>query len=313
MDTYSHISVLLEESIQALNPQENGVYLDCTLGLGGHSERIMQQTHGKAKVIALDRDSNALQIAKKRLACYGDAMCYYHLPFSQFVDALNAENCSTVNGIILDAGISSMQLDDIERGFTFMHDAPLDMRMDTTIGITAERVLAESSFETLRTILQEYGEEPLATKIARAITHAREKQPIQRTKQLVSIIENVFPAHWKRTARTHPATRTFQALRIYVNNELNELHSFLDNIIPFLAPHAIIAIISFHSLEDRIVKHTFKRYTIDCICPSHVLRCECNHVPSLRIITKKPIIPSLLEIQVNPKARSAKMRLAQKV
>lgn len=313
MHQYTHIPVLLEESIQALTPRPHGTYIDCTLGLGGHTEYILQRTQGLARIIAFDRDSEALSYAKQRLAPYGTAVTYYHLPFSSLPTVLEQEGITSVDGILLDAGISSMQLDNASRGFSFQSHAPLDMRMDTHTGRTVQELLACISFESLYNILHIYGEEPLAKKIARAIIRYREQQPIIYTSQLASIVENTYPTHWRRTARTHPATRTFQALRIYINDELQELSTLIDSAIPYLAIGATIAIISFHSLEDRIVKHSFKRYTRTCVCPPEVLRCVCNHKASLQILTKKPILPGEHERQQNPRARSAKLRIARKV
>lgn len=313
MNTYRHISVLCKETVEALHPIPYGIYIDCTLGLGGHTEYLLQCTQGKAHILAFDRDKEALNRAKERLAGYGEQVRYYHRSFSELTDVLTEEGISSVDGILLDAGVSSMQIDDIHRGFSFQGDAPLDMRMDTQQITTAQHVLAHASIETLTTILHEYGEEPLAKKIARAIVNYRAHQPIVQTSQLAEIVQRAYPPSWRRKARLHPATRTFQALRIYVNNELEELQTLLNTAVPYLAHGAYIAIISFHSLEDRIVKHSFKRYTVSCICPPHVVRCECMHKPSLRIITKKPITPTEEEIRMNPRARSAKLRIAQKV
>ncbi|MDE7469281.1 MAG: 16S rRNA (cytosine(1402)-N(4))-methyltransferase RsmH [Desulfovibrionaceae bacterium] len=313
MNTYTHISVLRNEAVEALEPAPNKIYIDCTLGLGGHTEYLLQLTQGKARILAFDKDREALDIAKKRLEIYGNQVTYYHRSFSELARTLEEENITHVDGILLDAGISSMQLDNGQRGFSFQHEAPLDMRMDTEKGYPVSTVLARASFDTLTTILRDYGEEPLAKKIARAIVTYREKQPILQTSQLAQIVHDAYPRTWQRSARIHPATRTFQALRIYVNNELQELQSLIEQSIPHLASGARIAIISFHSLEDRIVKHSFKRYTISCICPPHIMRCECNHSPELHILTKKPIIPTQQEIATNPRSRSAKLRIAQKV
>jgi 16S rRNA (cytosine1402-N4)-methyltransferase len=297
----SHVSVLLHEVLDALAPHPDGRYLDGTLGLAGHSSALMDRTGGKALLCGLDRDPQALERAAERLAPYGDHCRLFSLEYASFAEALDALGWDTVDGAMLDIGVSSLQLDVTSRGFSLHGDAPLDMRMD--MGSlshplregwmqSAYTVVNQADIHTLRHLIETYGEDPQAARIARAIVDARQTAPIERTSQLADIVTKAYPAKWRAAARNHPATRTFQAIRMVVNDELGQLERFLDAILPRLSYGGRLAIISFHSLEDRIVKQKFKIWSTDCLCPPHLPHCVCHHHAEVKLITKKPIIPS---------------------
>jgi 16S rRNA (cytosine1402-N4)-methyltransferase len=238
---------------------------------------------------------------------------FEHLPFSRFEDALDEAGWDEADGVVADLGVSSMQLDQSARGFSFLSDGPLDMRMDPDAGLEpASRLVNRASAERLKQILREYGEEPMCGRIARAIVNARAEAPIETTARLAGIVERAYPAKWRRTARTHPATRTFQALRIAVNDELGELSEFLARIPSRLKPGGRVAIISFHSLEDRMVKRAFRDMARDCVCPPRTPVCVCGAKRMLTVLTKKPITPSPEEQTANSRARSAKLRVAER-
>jgi 16S rRNA (cytosine1402-N4)-methyltransferase len=309
----SHTSVLLKEVVDWLSPVPGGRYLDATLGMGGHSMGLLERTSGKIEIVGLDRDHQALEQARKRLASYGGKVRFEHLPFSRFEDALDEAGWDEADGVVADLGVSSMQLDQSARGFSFLSDGPLDMRMDPDAGLEpASRLVNRASAERLKQILREYGEEPMCGRIARAIVNARAEAPIETTARLAGIVERAYPAKWRRTARTHPATRTFQALRIAVNDELGELSEFLARIPSRLKPGGRVAIISFHSLEDRMVKRAFRDMARDCVCPPRTPVCVCGAKRMLTVLTKKPITPSPEEQTANPRARSAKLRVAER-
>ena len=309
-----HIPVLLPKVVEFLSPREGGWYLDGTLGLGGHSEAILEAVGGKAHLMGLDRDAKALALAAKRLARFGNGVRVEHSRYSGFASALDAHGWPLLDGALIDIGVSSMQIDTPERGFSFAHDGPLDMRMDPGGGeAPASVIVNRGSFETLKHIIAEFGEEPLAGKIARAIIEASAKAPIETTLELAAVVAHAYPAKWRAAARNHPATRTFQALRIAVNRELEELKYFLGAIADRLKPGARVAVITFHSLEDRIVKNAFREAAAACVCPPHIPVCVCGHKQTLKIITRKPIAPSLEEIRANPRAASAKLRVAERV
>lgn len=315
---YPHVPVLPEEVLQYLEPKDGGRYLDGTLGLGGHTERILEAAPA-CEVLGLDQDESALALAAGRLARFGDRVVLRHARFKDFAVHLDSLGWETLDGALIDIGVSSLQLDTPERGFSFLHDGPLDMRMDATGGGTGEvvppasRLINKASYDTLKEIIAGSGEEPQAGRIARAIVEARAAKPIETTGELAAIVEKAYPAKWRATARNHPATRTFQALRATVNNEFGQLGGFLENIIPRLAPGGRLVVISFHSLEDRIVKHFFKDEAQGCRCPRQVPVCVCNHVASLAILTKKPVMASEAEVKANPRASSAKLRAAEKL
>lgn len=308
-----HIAVLLQEVVDWLRPEPGKRYLDGTLGLGGHSEAILKAGLGRAELAGLDRDENALSLARERLKEFGGAHLF-HLPFSEFEQALDKLGWKGVDGAVLDLGVSSMQLDEAERGFSFMADGPLDMRMDASGDLeSAEELVNTLNHGQLARIIREYGGDPMAGKIASAILREREKQEITTTLQLAAIVERAYPPKMRRQARKHPATRTFQGLRIAVNRELEELDTFLSNIIGRLNPGARLAIISFHSLEDRAVKWAFREAAKTCTCPRHQMICTCDGVAKLKILTKKPLVPTEEEMRVNVRSRSAKLRVAQRL
>ncbi len=317
-----HVSVLLNEVLDALAPRQGGRYLDGTLGLAGHSSALMERAEGKAFLCGLDRDPQALERAAERLAPYGENCRLFALEYASFADALDALGWDTVDGALLDIGVSSLQLDVTERGFSLHGDAPLDMRMDmgslSTEGRepwtqSARTVVNMADVHTLRRIIETYGEDPQAPRIARAIVEARQKAPIETTGQLAQIVWHAYPAKWRSEARNHPATRTFQAIRMVVNDELGQLERFLDAILPRLSTGGRLAIITFHSLEDRIVKQRFRQWSTDCLCPPHLPRCVCGHHAEVALLTKKPIVPGRDEIVMNPRAGSAKLRVVEKL
>lgn len=317
-----HVSVLLNEVLDALAPHPGGRYLDGTLGLAGHSSALMERAEGKAFLCGLDRDPQALSRAAERLAPYGENCRLFALEYASFADALDALGWESVDGALLDIGVSSLQLDVTERGFSLHGDAPLDMRMDMGSLSAAGRepwtqsartVVNMADVHTLRRIIETYGEDPQAPRIARAIVEARQKAPIETTGQLAQIVWHAYPAKWRSEARKHPATRTFQAIRMVVNDELGQLERFLDAILPRLSTGGRLAIITFHSLEDRIVKQRFRQWSTDCLCPPHLPRCVCGHHAEVSLLTRKPIVPGRDEIVMNPRAGSAKLRVVEKL
>ena len=313
-----HTSVQLNEILEWLQPTGGKRYLDGTLGMAGHSRAILEtarRSGSDAQLVGLDRDEDALELAGKRLKGFEEQRHLYHMPFSEFEDALDDLGWDKIDGAMLDLGVSSLQLDRAERGFSFREDGPLDMRMDSTNDEleTAEELVNTCKHGELAKMIREYGGDPMAGKIASAILRARDEEPITTTLRLAKIVEMAYPPKMRHTARNHPATRTFQALRIAVNRELEELETFLDNIVDRLNPGARVCIISFHSLEDRIVKHTFKRLAKGCVCPPRQMYCTCDKQPTVKILTKKPLIPTDEEIAVNARSRSARLRVAERL
>ncbi len=317
-----HVSVLLQEVLDALTPRPGGRYLDGTLGLAGHSSALMARAEGKALLCGLDRDPQALERAAERLAPYGERCRLFALEYASFGDALDALGWDTVDGALLDIGVSSLQLDVTNRGFSLHGDAPLDMRMDMGSLSSPDRepwtqsartVVNMADVNTLRRVIETYGEDPQAPRIARAIVEARQKAPIETTGQLADIVWHAYPAKWRAEARNHPATRTFQAIRMVVNDELGQLERFLDAILPRLSVGGRLAIITFHSLEDRIVKQRFRQWSTDCLCPPHLPRCVCGHHAEVTLLTKKPIVPGKDELRINPRSGSAKLRVVEKL
>lgn len=306
---YSHKSVLLKETIEYLNIKPEGIYVDGTLGGGGHSEEILKRlTTGK--LIAIDRDLDAIKASKERLKNYKNVK-YINDNFKNIKEILKSLNIDKVDGILLDLGVSSYQLEEIERGFSYMKDAPLDMRMDKNSPFSAYDVVNKYSQQELEKVIREYGEEKWASRIAKFIVKEREKGEIKTTFQLVEIIKNAIPASARREG-PHPAKRTFQAIRIEVNQELKGLDKAIEDMVEVLRGKGRIAIITFHSLEDRIVKNTFKKLENPCTCPPN-MPCTCGKKPVVRIITKKPVLPSKEEIETNSRSRSAKLRVAEKL
>ncbi len=311
-----HISVMLDEVLEHLVTGAGGRYLDGTLGLGGHALHVLLKAGALqgsgAELLGLDKDAGALELAQKRLARFGSAAHFAQCAFADFEVELDNLGWDFIDGALVDLGVSSLQIDTPERGFSFMQDGPLDMRMNANAGENAATLVNRARVEELKNIIETLGEEPQAGRIARAIDDARARKPIETTLELAHIVEMAYPAKWRATARNHPATRTFQALRLAVNGELDELTTFLERVVPRLKPGGRVAVISFHSLEDRIVKHFFKTAATGCLCPPQVMRCVCGHEAALTLVTKKALTPSEAESAANPRARSAKLRVAER-
>ncbi len=307
---FKHRSVMLEETIEGLRIKPEGTYVDGTLGGGGHSERILERLNDQGRLIGIDQDGAAVAAAGKRLERFKNATIVRdnYCNIRQILEELHIEKA---DGILLDLGVSSYQLDTPERGFSYMSDAPLDMRMDERGTITAADIVNTYSQSDLTRIIRTYGEEKSAANIAKHITAAREGSPIKTTGELVEIIRASIPAKFLKT-KGHPAKQTFQAIRIELNNELKVLTETLDTMIDLLAPGGRIAVITFHSLEDRIVKNIFKTAQDPCICPPNIPVCACGRVSKGIVVTKKPVIPSEAEIEENPRAKSSKLRIFEK-
>ncbi len=309
--TLSHRPVLLRETIELLAAERGGLFVDCTVGLGGHSEAILQAS-SDAQVLGIDRDEAALELAKERLALYGSRFRAVHADFRELTRVLATAKVRQVHGVLADLGVSSLQLDSPSRGFSFRHEAPLDMRMDTSSGETAAELLGRLSEVEIANLIFEYGEEPRSRRIARAIVQRRERgQSMATTTDLANLVERAVGKGNKR--RIHPATRTFQALRIAVNGELENLDRFLFDAVDHLEQAGRLAVISFHSLEDRIVKRTLQKLSGRCQCPPRLPKCICGARKAIDILTKRAVAPSAKEIDENPRARSAKLRGAQKI
>ncbi len=307
---YLHKPVLLKESIEALNIRPDGIYVDGTLGRAGHSKEIAQRlTTGR--LICIDRDGAAIDAAKERLAPWLDRVTLVRGNFSELAEILKSCGVSAADGLLFDLGVSSPQLDDAARGFSYMHDAPLDMRMDASAHLTARRVVNEWSEDELRRILYDYGEERYAPAIARAIVRAREDRPVETTLELVELIKSAMPSKALRE-KQHPAKRSFQAVRIAVNGELDALEPMTEAAAEVLAPEGRLAVITFHSLEDRIIKRALLAQARGCTCPPEFPVCVCGNKPKLKILARKPIVPGEEELAENPRARSAKLRVAEK-
>ena len=308
---FSHKPVLLQECIDGLNIDPAGVYVDATLGRAGHSREIARRlTTGR--LICIDRDQAALDAAPGRLEGLMDRVTLVHGNFGDLPDILDRLKLDNLSGVLADLGVSSPQLDDASRGFSYMADAPLDMRMDQSEALTARTVVNEWPQEELRRILFQFGEERYAPAIAAAIVRAREKAPIETTLHLVDIIRSAMPAHALRE-KQHPAKRSFQAIRIAVNDELSAVDRLIQAAVPALAPGGRLAIISFHSLEDRIVKNAFAAFAKGCTCPPDFPVCVCGKKPVIRLVNKKPIVSGEEELNENARARSAKLRIAEKL
>ena len=308
---FHHISVLLDECIDALHIRPDGIYLDGTLGGAGHSSQIAQRlTTGR--LISVDRDPVALQVAQERLAPWMDRVTLVHSNFREINRILDDLHIDKVDGMLFDLGVSSPQLDDGARGFSYMADAPLDMRMDGGDSLTAWEVVNHWPREELRRILFEYGEERYAPLIAAAIERRRGEKPIDTTLELVDVIKSAMPGQALRE-KQHPAKRSFQAIRIAVNDELNAVGDMMQAAIPRLNPGGRLAVITFHSLEDRIVKNAMAAAAKGCTCPPEFPVCVCGHTPQVRVVTRKPVVSGAEELERNPRARSAKLRVAEKL
>lgn len=305
-----HESVLEREVIQNLNLCGGSLIVDGTLGDGGHAELLLKNTTS-VRVLGIDRDMRAIERAEKRLAPFRDRITLVHGNFSDIKTILKKANVMNVDGLLLDLGVSSPQLDSPDRGFSFMRDGPLDMRMDSSQKITAADLLVELPDEELVSVIKEYGEERFSKKIVRAIRQAQKQSGIKTTLQLSNIISSVI--HASRQTKIHPATRTFQALRIAVNGELEHIKKTLRDSVDVLRESARVIVISFHSLEDRIVKNFFKTEEKGCVCPPKIPICSCGHKQRLKIITRKPIVPAVEEVRRNSRASSAKLRVAERV
>ena len=311
MSEFHHVSVLLDECIEGLAIKPEGIYVDGTLGGAGHSSQIAARlTTGR--LIGIDRDEVALAAAGKRLAPYSDRVTLVHSNFCEIASVLQQLKVPGVDGILLDLGVSSPQLDDGSRGFSYMVDAPLDMRMDASDSLNAHTVVNTWTYEELKRILYEYGEERFAPQIASAICKRRETAPIATTLELVDVIRSAMPASALRE-KQHPAKRSFQAIRIAVNDELNSVARVMEDAIPKLNPGGRLAVITFHSLEDRIVKNAMAAAAKGCTCPPSFPVCVCGKKPKVKIITRKPIVSGEEELERNPRARSAKLRICEKL
>ena len=309
---FSHFSVLLNECMEGLAIKADGTYIDGTCGGAGHSSVIASRLGEGGRLIGLDQDETAVQVATQRLSVFGERAMVVRSNFCELDRVCKELEIEHIDGLLLDLGVSSYQLDTPERGFSYQADAPLDMRMDVRNPLTARTIVNEYSEDKLRKILFEYGEERFSSRIASNIVRARESAPIETTGELVEIIKKSIPAH-ARDGGHHPAKRSFQALRIEVNAELDVIAPAIKSAVGLLKPGGRIAIITFHSLEDRIVKQAFADLSCGCTCPKSFPVCVCGNKPKVKVITKKPILPSAEELEINPRSRSAKLRVAEKL
>ena len=307
MSPDAHKTVLLKEAVDALDVKADGIYVDGTFGRGGHSREILSRLGAKGRVIALDRDPQAVAAAEQ---LRDGRLSVRQARFSALDDVLREYAADGVDGVLLDLGVSSPQVDEAQRGFSFKQDGPLDMRMDPDGGPSAAEWLMQASEKEIGEVIKTYGEERFAKQIARAIVAARSQRPLQRTRELAEIVAKAVPT---REPRQDPATRTFQAIRIFINQELEELEMTLPQCVACLKPGGRLVIISFHSLEDRIVKQTFKQASTDCVCPPEVPVCICDHAATVRLVNRKPKVADAGEIERNPRSRSAKLRVVEKL
>lgn len=308
---FKHVSVLFSESIKNLNINPEGVYVDGTLGGGGHASGICERLNSKGTLIGIDRDKDALRAAAANLEKYNCKKIFVQNNYSDIKNILKEQNLSSIDGALLDLGVSSFQLDNGERGFSYMKDAPLDMRMNAEDTFTAETVVNTYSEEELTRIIRQYGEERWASRISQFIIKERKKSPITTTGQLVTTIKAAIPASARRDG-PHPAKRTFQAIRIEVNDELGQLERAVDAFLDVLSDQGRLCIITFHSLEDRIVKERFNQRLNPCTCPKEFPICVCGKESDVKKVLRKPILPSEQELTLNPRARSAKLRIIEK-
>lgn len=308
---FQHISVLLNETIDSLNVKPDGVYVDGTLGGGGHALEICKRLGPQGRLIGIDQDMDAIRAAGERLKDYADKVTIVHSNYQDIDSVLRDLSVSGVDGIVLDLGVSSYQLDNAERGFTYREDTLLDMRMDQSQTMTARDIVNEYSEQELFRVIRDYGEDGFAKNIAKHIVRARQDKPIETTGELNDIIRAAIPAKVRQNGG-HPSKKTFQAIRIELNRELFVLEQSLDNMIGLLNPGGRLAVITFHSLEDRIVKNIFRKNMNPCICPPEFPVCTCGRIPTGRVITRKPILPDENEIQSNKRAKSSKLRVFEK-
>lgn len=307
---YSHFPVMLDETVSALDIKPDGIYVDCTLGGAGHTKEILSRLSQNGRVIGIDRDASALENAKNTVK--DERLIPVHDNFCNIAYILSSLGYEAVDGIIADLGVSSHQLDTASRGFSYMQDAPLDMRMDTSAALTAYDVVNNYSERELARILDIYGEERFASRIASRILAAREAEPIKTTLGLASVIESAIPAKFRHEGG-HPAKRSFQAIRIEVNGELDCIPKLIDEGIPKLRSGGRMAVITFHSLEDRLVKNAFRTLENPCTCPKDIPVCVCGKKPVVRVITRKPILPGARELEINTRSHSAKLRVCEKL
>ena len=301
-----HIPVLYDQVLDWLAPGPGGAYIDATVGLGGHAQGILERSAPTGRLLGMDADPEALAIAQERLAPYGDRVVLAQGRHAELAEVAREHGFDSVQGVLLDLGVSSLQLDDARRGFSFQEKGPLDMRMDPDADLAASEIVNQWSEEELARIIHTYGEERYARRVARAIVRAR---PIEDTLELASVVARAV----RSSGGIHPATRTFQALRIAVNRELESLEQVLPQALALLAPGGVLVVIAFHSLEDRIVKQFIVQESRDCICPPRLPQCVCGHVAQLERLTKKPIMPDRQEMAENPRSRSARLRVARKL
>ena len=309
---FKHIPVLFHEIMDIMAPQPGEVFVDCTLGGGGHSGGFLERISPDGRLIGIDQDTNALKAAQQNLSAYDGRVTYVHSNYSHLDEILTAHAPDGVDGILFDIGVSSHQLDEKDRGFSYMQDAPLDMRMDQSRSMTARDVVNTYSEDELHRILKEYGEERWAKRIAKFIVEFRSKKPIETTGELVDIIKRAIPKG-AREEGSHPAKRTFQAIRIEVNDELGVLERTIEVAVKHLKKGGRVGIISFHSLEDRIVKEKFRYLASDCICPPEMPFCQCDKVSEVKILTRKPVTATDEELEMNSRSKSAKFRAVEKI
>ncbi|MBQ8412970.1 MAG: 16S rRNA (cytosine(1402)-N(4))-methyltransferase RsmH [Lachnospiraceae bacterium] len=308
---FKHVSVLLEETIDSLNIKPQGIYVDGTLGGGGHSLEIFKRLSDEGRLIGIDQDRDAIAAATERLKEHKDKVTIVHSNYQDIDSVLKGLSISGVDGIVLDLGVSSYQLDNVERGFTYREDTPLDMRMDQSSTLTAKDIVNDYSEQELYRVIRDYGEDGFAKNIAKHIVKAREEKPIETTGELNEIIKAAIPAK-VRKGQGHPSKKTFQAIRIELTHELEVLEDSIDKMIELLNPGGRLSIITFHSLEDRIVKNIFRRNMNPCICPPNFPVCTCGQAPKGKVVTRKPIVPSDEEIDGNKRAKSSKLRVFEK-
>ncbi|WP_442900196.1 16S rRNA (cytosine(1402)-N(4))-methyltransferase RsmH [Geoalkalibacter sp.] len=307
-----HVPVMPKEVLEYLQPSGGGIFLDGTLGGAGHARLILEAAAPAGRLIGLDRDPAALGRARKLLADQGARVVLFHRNFAEMAQVAAELGIAGVDGILLDLGVSSYQLDEAERGFSFRSDAPLDMRMDPSVGSTAAEILESAEERELERIFRDFGEERFARRIARRVVEIRRTQPLRTTSELAELVRETVPGG-KVPGRIHPATRVFQALRIFVNDELRHVEEGLRQAVDLLLPGGRLVVISFHSLEDRIVKHYFREEARGCICPPRVPRCVCGHLPRVELLTRRGVRPAAEEVEANSRSRSAVLRAVRRL
>lgn len=309
---FEHTSVLLEETVDGLAIKPDGIYVDATLGGGGHAYQVCSRLGSTGRLIGIDQDAAAIEAAGKRLECFGEKVTIIRSNYCDMKQRLHSVGVEKVDGIVLDLGVSSYQLDTADRGFSYRSDAPLDMRMDQRQQTTAKDIVNTYSENELYRVIRDYGEDKFAKNIAKHIVMEREKNPIETTGQLNEIIRRAIPMKFQKTGG-HPSKRTFQAIRIELNRELEVLRESLDDMIEMLNPGGRVCIITFHSLEDRIVKSAFRKNENPCTCPSHFPVCVCGNVSKGKVITRKPVLPGEVELENNSRSKSAKLRIFERI